>query len=80
MKYNKRVYRLVNFWAKLIKRDLFISKSSTGDLKENIDFPLATRVKTVKIILFIINNNIRLSVNNFYFFMFIATEWVTCGC
>ena len=38
--------------SKLI-RDIFISKSSTGDLKEKF-FPLATRVKTVKILLVVI--------------------------
>lgn len=40
--------------------DIFISKSSTGDLKEKIFFfPLATRVKTVKILLVVIRTIIQ---------------------
>lgn len=48
------------------KKYLYIYKFSTGNLKEKTCFPLATRVKTVKIFLLIgINKNTRLSANNF---------------
>lgn len=53
MKYDRRVYKLVNLELRLIKRDLSISKFPTGDLKEILSFPLAIRVKTVKILLLI---------------------------
>jgi len=45
---------------------------------------MATRVKTVKILLSysishrsVADNNTKLSVNNLFF---IVTDWVTCGC
>ncbi len=54
VKYNRWIYRPINFRIKLIKRDLFVFKFPTGDLKESKYFPLATRVKTVKILLVVI--------------------------
>jgi hypothetical protein len=50
VKYVRRVYKLVNLELRLIKRDLTISKFPTGDFKEIFLFPLAIRVKTVKIL------------------------------
>ena len=73
MKYNRRVFKLVNLELRLIKKDLLISKFPTGDFKEILLFPLAIWVKTVKILLLPkfpggrIVNNTRLSVNNFIF-------------
>lgn len=51
------------------KKYLYIYKFSTGDLKEKKMSPLATRVKTVKILLIVIRiNNTRLSVYSLFFF------------